>query len=111
MSKFVSKKAPEQLQLPLALVQIKEENPMADVGPKYQEFAGRRAPRRGRLGVQITKVEPDYIAVQPASDELRALLRHPTAGGFPSEGPAHWPRDSFTMRRVADGGVTIDEDD
>lgn len=85
---------------------------MADVGPKYQEFEGRRAPRRGRLsGVAITRVDPDYVAVNPASDELRALLRHPTAGGFPSTGPAHWPRDSFTMRRVADGGVTIDEED
>lgn len=108
----MSKKVPEQLRLPLALVQIKEESPMADVGPKHQEFAGRRAPRRGRRsGVEITRVEPDYIAVQPASDELRALLRHPTAGGFPSSGPAHWPRDSFTMRRVADGGVMIDEED
>lgn len=84
---------------------------MADVGPKFREFEGRRAPRRGRPnGIQVTRVEPDYIAVQPASDELRALLRHPTAGGFPSTGPAHWPKDSFTLRRIADGGVTIDEE-
>jgi hypothetical protein len=82
---------------------------MVDVSPKAKTFEGKRI-RRGRP-VEVTRVEPDYIAVNPASDELRALLRHPTAGGFPSTGPARWPKDSFTQRRIADGGVTVDETD
>ena len=44
-------------------------------------------------------------------EKLRKWLRHPTAGGFPAEGPATWPRDKFTFCRIQDGDVTVVESD
>jgi len=32
------------------------------------------------------------------------------AKGFRAEGPADWPNDSFTARRIADGDVTVVEE-
>jgi hypothetical protein len=40
-------------------------------------------------------------------EKLRKWLRHPTAGGFPVEGPATWPRDKFTFSRIQDGDVVV----
>lgn len=42
-------------------------------------------------------------------EKLRKWLKHPTAGGFPPEGPAQWPRDGFTFARIRDGDVTVVE--
>jgi len=42
-------------------------------------------------------------------EKLRKWLVHPTAGGFPPEGPAAWPRDGFTFARIRDGDVTVVE--
>jgi hypothetical protein len=44
-------------------------------------------------------------------EKLRKWLTHPTAGGFPAEGPAQWPRDGFTFARIRDGDVTVVEGD
>jgi hypothetical protein len=43
------------------------------------------------------------------NEALRGVLRHPGAGPFPTEGPADWPDDSFTYRRIKDGDVSTEE--
>lgn len=45
------------------------------------------------------------------AERLRRSLKHPTAGGFPAEGPAQWPRDKFTFARIRDGDVVIVQGD
>jgi hypothetical protein len=45
------------------------------------------------------------MKVFPKNDDVRRLLAHPAAGPFRAEGPAEWPDDSFTNRRIADGDV------
>jgi hypothetical protein len=55
----------------------------------------RRTPKRER------------VRISPANDDVRRLLRHPHAGGFPvSGGAADWPLDRFTRRRLLDKSVT-----
>ena len=50
------------------------------------------------------------MKVWPTSDLMRTQLKHP-AGNIPfrEEGPAEWPDDSFTHRRIMDGDVTTEE--
>jgi hypothetical protein len=51
------------------------------------------------------------VRIEPTKDDYRKYLKHvPTGLGFPAEGPATWPDDRFTARRIADGSVTIVED-
>jgi hypothetical protein len=47
------------------------------------------------------------MQVVPKNDEMRKLLKHPSGVGFREKGPANWPNDSFTARRVRDGDITI----
>ena len=49
------------------------------------------------------------MKVWPKNDEMRKILKHPTGVPFPAEGPADWPEDTFTHRRINDGDVTLDE--
>lgn len=49
------------------------------------------------------------MKVFPKNDQVRKLLKHPVAKGFRAEGPAEWPDDSFTARRIADGDVTTED--
>lgn len=49
------------------------------------------------------------IKVFPKDDRTRKLLAHPVAGKFRAEGPATWPDDAFTARRIEDGSVTLTE--
>ena len=44
------------------------------------------------------------MKVWPKNDEMRKILKH-GAVGFPEEGPAEWPDDTFTHRRIMDGDV------
>jgi hypothetical protein len=49
------------------------------------------------------------VRVLPRSDQIRRYIKHPkTRVGFPAEGSAEWPNDTFTKRRVRDGDVTIE---
>ena len=64
---------------------------------KRQEMMARRIPKR------------PVISVTPADDDVRQLIKHPRAGGFPEDGPASWPLDRFTRRRLLDGAVTSDD--
>jgi len=52
------------------------------------------------------------MKVWPRDDNMRKFLFHPvTKIRFPKEGggPAEWPDDQFTRRRIRDGDVTIEE--
>lgn len=48
------------------------------------------------------------MKVWPKNDTMRKLLKHGVVG-FPGEGPAEWPDDTFTHRRIEDGDVTTEE--
>jgi hypothetical protein len=65
------------------------------------------AERKAAMAARMPKI--GMVKVNPADDDVRRVLRHPTAGAFPKEGPAEWPLDKFTNRRLADGGVTLAE--
>ena len=47
------------------------------------------------------------MKVWPKDDSVRKTLAHPTAGPFRAEGPADWPDDTFTYRRIQDGDLTL----
>jgi hypothetical protein len=49
------------------------------------------------------------MKVLPKNDDIRRVLFHPNAGKFRAEGPAEWPDDSFTNRRIKDGDITKEE--
>ena len=46
------------------------------------------------------------MQVWPKNDDIRRVIYHPTGVRFRAEGPADWPDDSYTARRIADGDVT-----
>jgi hypothetical protein len=48
------------------------------------------------------------MKVWPKNDSIRKILKHPAGGPFRQDGPAEWPDDSYTARRIADGDVTTD---
>ena len=50
------------------------------------------------------------VRVLPKNETIRKLLKHPVGGAFRAEGPAEWPSDSFTARRIADGDIIADGD-
>jgi hypothetical protein len=63
------------------------------------------AARKAMLASRTPKRE--RVRVSPANDDVRRLLRHPHAGGFPvSGGAADWPLDRFTRRRLNDKSIT-----
>jgi hypothetical protein len=57
----------------------------------------------------------DGVRVVPAdgegftADDMRRLLKHPSAGGFRSSGDIEWPNDTFTKRRLREGSVKLVE--
>lgn len=48
------------------------------------------------------------MKVWPKNDDMRKILKHGVIA-FPAEGPADWPDDTFTHRRIMDGDVTVEE--
>jgi hypothetical protein len=59
-----------------------------------KEMMARLTPKRER------------VRINPADDDVRRVIKHPHAGPFPASGPADWPLDRFTRRRLLDGSVT-----
>jgi len=49
------------------------------------------------------------VRVEPASEELRRVLRHPNGMAFRKEGSVEWPMDRFTRRRIAEGSIKVVE--
>jgi hypothetical protein len=42
-------------------------------------------------------------------EQMRRLLKHPSAGGFRSDGDIEWPNDHFTKRRLREGSIKLAE--
>jgi hypothetical protein len=68
-----------------------------------------RQKRMAERKAQIASLMPQIktVRVEPASDILRRVVKHPHGTAFPATGPATWPLDTFTKRRIADGTVTV----
>jgi hypothetical protein len=49
------------------------------------------------------------MQVWPKNELMRKHLKHANGTGFRETGPADWPDDSFTHRRVTDGDVVTSE--
>ena len=56
---------------------------------------------------RVNKIKKPGIRVEPRDDDMRRLLKHPTAGGFRGEGSIEWPDDTFTHRRLKEGSVKL----
>lgn len=69
---------------------------------------GKRAHPERLKAIAAEKRRP-RVRVEPASDELRRVLRHPNGMGFRSEGSVEWPMDRFTRRRLAEGSIKVVE--
>lgn len=54
----------------------------------------------------LTAVE--RVRVQPRDDDMRRVLKHPSAGGFRPQGSIEWPLDQFTKRRLRAGSITLE---
>lgn len=80
---------------------------MVDVSTKVMTPGERMKARiqRVRDAVQVKGVR-----VEPANDDMRRLLKHPTAGGFRSAGSIEWPNDLFTKKRLRDGSIKVAEE-
>jgi hypothetical protein len=54
--------------------------------------------------------EVPKVRVLPKNDEIRKILVHPNGNlAFREHGSVEWPLDQFTLRRLRDGDVTLDE--
>jgi hypothetical protein len=71
--------------------------------------ATRVAAKKARFAAIKKNMSAPRVRVLPANDELRRVLWHPRAMRFRSSGSVEWPYDSFTIRRLADGSVKLDE--
>ena len=49
------------------------------------------------------------MQVWPKNEDIRRVIYHPTGVRFRADGPAEWPTDSYTARRIADGDVTAED--
>jgi hypothetical protein len=62
---------------------------------------------RARQAALVPK--PQVVQVMPKNDLIRKYLMHmPSRTKFPASGPATWPLDNFTRKRVRDGDVTVE---
>jgi hypothetical protein len=101
---------------------------MADIVPDEAEVKERARQRHERFQrltegksvrfkrrmdrVERTNMSEDIpkVRVLPKNDEFRKFLVHPLGNiGFRETGSVEWPLDQFTLRRIRDGDVTIDE--
>jgi hypothetical protein len=56
-------------------------------------------------GVRVVPADGDGFT----ADDMRRLLKHPSAGGFRSSGDIEWPNDTFTKRRLREGSIKLAE--
>jgi hypothetical protein len=77
-------------------------------GEKSLRFKQRQE-RMRRIAEQN---KPRRVRVLPKNDVIRRDIVHPTNKlAFPPQGGSvEWPLDQFTMRRIRDGDVTVEEE-
>jgi hypothetical protein len=80
------------------------------MGVSKASLRGLRMPERMEKIREANNAMVKTVRVSPANDDMRRLLKHPRAGGFPKSGGAVWPDDRFTQRRIADGNITRESD-
>ena len=67
-----------------------------------------RGQQRQAARERVARFVPPPVRVNPRDDGVRKYIKHlPSKRGFPAEGPALWPNDNFTARRLRDGSVTL----
>jgi hypothetical protein len=49
------------------------------------------------------------MKVWAKNEDVRKIMKHPTAGGFNADGSADWPDDTFTYRRMRDGDISQEQ--
>lgn len=47
------------------------------------------------------------MKVKAKNETIQKQEKHPTGGGFRSDGTAEWPDDTYTFRRLQDGDITV----
>jgi hypothetical protein len=83
---------------------------MADETATKPEPSKRKKLQLERLA-RVRQGRVERVRVLPRDDMVRALIKHPRAGGFRSSGSVEWPYDGFTKRRLNDGGVVLEPRD
>jgi hypothetical protein len=75
------------------------------------ELKKRKQARDDRMREIRKAAEIPMVTVTPTKPEYRKYLKHAGSGvGFKEDGPAIWPHDQFTKRRIKDGAIKIEED-
>jgi hypothetical protein len=70
----------------------------------------RKAIKEARAArLKVIEGPSKTVKVYPASDTIREIMKHANGTRFPSNGPAEWPIDGFTTRRIAEGSVSTEE--
>lgn len=77
---------------------------MVEVAVKIQTHGEKLKARLGR--VRVPGRRPG-IRVEPANEDLRRVMKHPSGIRFRSEGSVEWPDDQFTRRRIKAGDVKV----
>jgi hypothetical protein len=85
---------------------------MVEVNTKVMSPGERMKARiqrvKNSVKVEGVRVEPNGGEGYTA-DDMRRLLKHPTAGAFRSEGSIEWPNDTFTQKRLREGSLKLVE--
>ena len=81
---------------------------------KAREKAREKDPRSQQIAERKKRMKelnppPERVRVTPKDDDMRRVLKHPSAQKFPASGSMEWPLDQFTRRRIKDGSVTEDK--
>src|SRR4029077_14723537 len=84
--------------------QMKRGDPPAGTAPG----ANKMSPRLERLAVINAQHRTKLVRVEPTDDRYRKSLKHlPSQIGFNATGPATWPMDVFTKRRLREGSIRV----
>lgn len=69
---------------------------------------GLRGQRAKEARERVARYAPPMVKVEPRDANVRAFIKHlPSGRGFRETGPALWPYDQFTKRRLKEGAVTL----
>jgi hypothetical protein len=70
----------------------------------------RHKQRQERMLQFRASTRTPMVRVVPTKPEYRKHLKHGLTGvGFLEEGPAEWPNDQFTQRRIREGAIKLED--
>jgi hypothetical protein len=74
------------------------------------EPSARKKRQLERLALVKSLTQVPRVRVTPKNDDLRKILKHPTAGmAFRETGSVEWPYDTFTKKRELEGVITVEK--